>query len=72
MKRNLSRRVEVAFPVYDDALRAEVRALLDLQFRDTAKARRLGAGSASEQVSGPPFDAQRETYRTLAARAEAP
>ncbi|WP_236647158.1 polyphosphate kinase 1 [Hymenobacter busanensis] len=39
MARNLDRRVEVAFPLYDDAVRAEVRLLLDLQRQDNVKSR---------------------------------
>jgi polyphosphate kinase len=39
MTRNLDRRVEVAFPVPDDALRAEIRQLLDLERADNVKAR---------------------------------
>ena len=31
MTRNLNRRVEVAFPIYDPAARAELRHVLDLQ-----------------------------------------
>ena len=43
MDRNFHRRIEVAFPVYDDALRAELNHLLDLQFADDTKARILDA-----------------------------
>jgi len=39
MKRNLSRRVEVAIPVYDPGVKRDVRALLDLQLADNRKAR---------------------------------
>jgi polyphosphate kinase len=39
MKRNLSRRVEVAIPVYDPAVRRDIRALLELQLADNQKAR---------------------------------
>jgi polyphosphate kinase len=39
MKRNLSRRVEVAFPIYDDVIRDEVKKIIDLQIHDDAKAR---------------------------------
>ena len=39
MSRNLDRRVEVAFPLLDEALRAEVRHLLDLERQDNVKAR---------------------------------
>ena len=39
MARNLDRRVEVAFPILQEDLRAEVRHLLDLQRRDNVKSR---------------------------------
>jgi len=39
MARNLDRRVEVAFPILDPAVKAEVRYLLDLQRQDNVKSR---------------------------------
>ncbi|MGV3541301.1 MAG: polyphosphate kinase 1 [Rufibacter sp.] len=39
MHRNLSRRVEVGFPIYNPDLRQEIRHLLDIQFKDNQKAR---------------------------------
>ncbi|WP_205500154.1 polyphosphate kinase 1 [Rufibacter psychrotolerans] len=39
MNRNLSRRVEVAFPLYHPELRQEIRHLLDIQRKDNQKAR---------------------------------
>ena len=39
MTRNLDRRVEVAFPLLDEARRAEVRHFLDLERQDNVKAR---------------------------------
>ncbi len=41
MGRNLDRRVEVAFPLQDGVLRAEMLQLLELQWRDNVKARVL-------------------------------
>ena len=47
MPRNLDRRVEIAFPVLDPALQAQVREILNIQLGDTVKARRLlGDGSS--------------------------
>lgn len=43
MTRNLSRRVEVAFPIYDERIREEVRGILYLQWNDNVKARILDA-----------------------------
>ena len=41
MTRNLSRRVEVAFPLYQQNLIEEIRALIDLQLQDDTKARNV-------------------------------
>ena len=41
MTRNLSRRVEVGFPILEKKLRDEIKALIKLQLRDNVKARNL-------------------------------
>lgn len=51
MKRNLSRRIEVAIPVYDPDARRELKALLDIQLADTAKARVVDEGGANQYVA---------------------
>ncbi len=38
MKRNLYRRIEVAFPLYDEEIRKEIKKLIDLQLKDDTKA----------------------------------
>ncbi len=53
MTRNLDRRVEVAFPVLDDDLRAQVRHLLDLERQDNVKARDF-----ANQLPTPPGPAE--------------
>ena len=53
MTRNLDRRVEVAFPVLEDALRAQVRHLLDLERQDNVKARDF-----ANQLPTPPGPAE--------------
>ncbi|MAT39763.1 MAG: polyphosphate kinase 1 [Ectothiorhodospiraceae bacterium] len=39
MTRNLSRRIEVAFPLYDEDIREEVRTVLEIQLVDNVKSR---------------------------------
>ena len=39
MKRNLSRRIETAFPVYDKDLKKEIKDILEIQLSDNTKAR---------------------------------
>ena len=46
MTRNLSRRVEVAIPVYDPDIRAQLQRALDLQLADNRKARVIDARAA--------------------------
>ena len=41
MKRNLSRRVEVGFPITQKSLKLEIKKLINLQLKDNVKARRL-------------------------------
>ncbi|MEO1077353.1 MAG: polyphosphate kinase 1, partial [Bacteroidota bacterium] len=68
MHRNLSRRVEVAFPILDPHCQGELRTLLDFQRQDTAKARHLDAAQRNRYVDSdgaPALDAQVETYRWL-------
>jgi polyphosphate kinase len=52
MKRNLSRRVEVAFPIYDGRAREELKQILELQLQDTIKARIVGAAQQNAYASG--------------------
>ena len=37
MKRNLSRRIEVAFPVYDDSIKKSLQKMIDLQWNDNVE-----------------------------------
>jgi polyphosphate kinase len=39
MKRNLSRRIEVAFPVYDPELKKQVKNIINIKLSDNVKAR---------------------------------
>ena len=50
MPRNLDRRVEVAFPVTEPALRAELNGLLTLSFADTMKLRILQPDGTYDRV----------------------
>jgi polyphosphate kinase len=50
MTRNLSRRVEVAVPVYDPEIRRQIRKLLDLQLADNVKARIIDATQSNQYV----------------------
>ena len=54
MPRNLDRRVEIAFPVLDPGLRAQLAAILDVQLGDTVKARRIRPDGTSQRISASP------------------
>ena len=52
MKRNLSRRVEVAIPVYDAEIKRQLTALVDLQLADNRKARVIDGTGTNSYASG--------------------
>ncbi|HLA64482.1 MAG TPA: polyphosphate kinase 1 [Rhodothermales bacterium] len=73
MRRNLRRRVEVAFPLYDPEVREEVLALLELQLADDVKARVLDPAQSNRYVEPAKprgLRAQWESYRLLRMLAE--
>ena len=43
MTRNIDNRVEVGFPVYDEALKKEVRDIINIQLSDNTKAREINS-----------------------------
>lgn len=72
MKRNLDRRVEVAFPILDPAIQADIEAFMRLQFADDTKARIIDASLSNRCVTAQAervTRAQIDTYRLLAERA---
>lgn len=50
MPRNLDRRIELIFPVRDDACRARVFEVLDLELRDTLRARLMASDGTYDRV----------------------
>lgn len=52
MTRNTERRVEVVTPVYDATLKRRVEALLEIQLRDTVKARQLQSDETYRKKDG--------------------
>jgi polyphosphate kinase len=65
MERNLSFRIETAFPVYDPDLIREILEVLDLQLNDNVKARIIDQNEQNEYrrtASDIPVRAQLETY----------
>ena len=66
MRRNLSKRVEVALPIYDPEVHQQLRELLDIQLADNVKARVIEEPqlNAYVQRSGQPVRAQ-ESFRSF-------
>ncbi|WP_046244929.1 polyphosphate kinase 1 [Hymenobacter terrenus] len=65
MTRNLDRRVEVAFPMLDEGLRAEIRHLLDLHRHDNVKARDFENNFILPTEGEKPLRVQEATYAWL-------
>jgi len=72
MPRNFDRRVEIAFPVLDRELQAQVREILDLQLADNVKARRILPDGRSERIvpseGQPPLRSQERLYEMTGTR----
>ncbi len=64
MSRNLDRRVEVAFPLYDPTVQQQVQEIIDTQLNDNVKARVLLADNTCviNQNDQPPLRAQMAHY----------
>jgi polyphosphate kinase len=69
MTRNLSRRVEVGFPIYDAEVARELRAIIDLQLADNTKSRVIGRRQSNKyrKGKGEKVRAQTATYEMLRA-----
>jgi len=68
MKRNLSRRIEVIFPVYEKKLKKELKRIIDLQLNDNSKARIIERENSNEyrkDSNQKRLRSQLEIYRIL-------
>jgi polyphosphate kinase len=69
MQRNLFRRIECAFPVFDEHIKSEIKDLINIQLHDNTKARIIDGDFdnkyvvAAEQVQ--PIRSQYDTYNYL-------
>ncbi len=72
MPRNLDRRVEVAFPIYDPAIKQQIQELTDIQLADNTKARVLLPDNTSviNRNDKPPLRAQEALYEVARRVAE--
>lgn len=68
MRRNLNRRIETAFPIYDENLKKEIRDFLQIQLKDNVKARILDENHSNHYKKDDrpmPVRAQVEMYHYL-------
>lgn len=68
MSRNIYRRIEVCFPVYNDELRREIKTIVDIQLADNVQAVQIDQTLANKRIvgEGTLIRAQFETYKMLA------
>jgi polyphosphate kinase len=74
MERNLSRRFEVGFPVYNPELKEEILEILRLQWKDNVKARiinKIQNNSYKKSVAKQKTRSQMDIYEYLSEKAEA-
>ena len=73
MLRNLSRRIETAFPIYDKDLRNEIMTILNYQLNDNVKARIIDQKQTNKYVrnDSPKFQSQIEIYNYLLQKSNA-
>lgn len=73
MGRNLDRRIEVAFPVYDPTIQTTITELMEIQWNDTVKARLIDTGQTNPYVLTPKGQkkvrSQKATWRYMQRRA---
>ncbi len=62
MKRNLSRRIEVAFPVYNDELKNMIKDIINLKLIDNVKARIIDEKQTNTYVISPDGSRHRSQY----------
>ena len=70
MNRNIYRRIEVCFPVYEEQIRAEIREIVNLQLQDNIAAVALNeqGHNISLAVEGPQVASQQAIYNLIKAR----
>jgi polyphosphate kinase len=71
MPRNLDHRLEIAFPILEPRLQAEIREILDVQLADTVKARLLqpdGTSVRARPEGGAAVRSQERLYELIGAR----
>ena len=72
MTRNLTHRIEVGFPIYDESIQKELRQFIDMQLQDNTKARIIAKGKLNKykrtSSGGEKIEAQIDFYKYLRAK----
>ncbi len=72
MTRNLSHRIEVGFPIYDESIQKELRNYIDMELRDNVKARIIAKGRMNKYKrptsGGERVQSQIDFYKYLRAK----
>jgi polyphosphate kinase len=72
MTRNLSHRIEVGFPIYDEAIQKEIRQYIDIELKDNVKARIIAKGRMNKYkhpvAGGEKVQSQIDIYKYLRAK----
>jgi polyphosphate kinase len=71
MNRNVYRRIEVCFPVYDDQVKQEITDIINIQLADNVQAVWLNEKieNAPIEINEPAIQSQREVYQYLSKKA---
>jgi polyphosphate kinase len=68
LTRNLDHRVEVGFPIYDEAIKKEIKDIVDIQLQDNTKAREINSQNTNKYIKTKnkiPYRAQIDIYNYL-------
>lgn len=70
LNRNIYRRIEVCFPIYDSAIKEELKTLLYLQYSDNIQAVLLDDNGANQTIDeqSPPIQSQKAIYKLIDAQ----
>ena len=67
MNRNIYRRIEVCFPIYDPAVKKEIRQIINIQLQDNVQAVKIDAAFSNQPVQNKesPVQSQLAIYSFL-------
>jgi polyphosphate kinase len=66
MQRNLHRRIECAFPIFDESIKQEIKDIIHIQLSDNCKARRIDIDYDNKYVDAGQNEVVRSQYATYA------